>query len=168
MLPAVKPDSVDETYLLERCPALNSLSQEVLRLTVATSLARVVMSPCIIGGKALVPEHKIMLPISALHYNASTWGASPSVLKPDRFRPNPKLAKSTSYRPWGGGPTMCPGRFFARRSVNAVVAILLARYEIEIVSDGFPQMDTARPSPGIAPVMRGQDVKVKCTPRKWA
>ena len=166
MLPAVKLDSVDEKCLLERCPALDSLSQEVLRVTVATSLARVVMSPCIIGGKALVPGRKIMLPISALHHDASIWGTSPSVLDPNRFILNPKLAKSTSYRPWGGGLTMCPGRFFARRSVNAVVAILLNRYELEVVSDDFPEMDGQRPSPGIAPVMRGHDVKVSCTPRE--
>ncbi|KAF3034468.1 hypothetical protein E8E12_000782 [Didymella heteroderae] len=166
VLPAVKQDSVDETHLAERCPALDSLSQEILRLTVATSLARVVMSPCAIGGKALVPGRKIMLPISALHHNTSTWGTLPSVLQPDRFMSNPKLAKSTSYRPWGGGPTMCPGRFFARRSVNALVAMLLARYEIEVESDKLPEMDGARPSPGIAPVMRGQDVKLKCTPRR--
>lgn len=165
MLPAVKLDSVDESYLLERCPALDSLFQEVLRLTVATSLARVVMSPCVIGGKTLVPGRKIMLPISALHHDASIWGTSPSVLDPSRFMSNPKLARSSSYRPWGGGPTMCPGRFFARRSVSALVAIMLARYEMEAVSDNFPEMDGARPSPGIAPVMRGHDVKVQCTPR---
>ncbi|KAF3054024.1 hypothetical protein E8E11_008790 [Didymella keratinophila] len=166
VLPGVKLDSVDETYLLERCPVLDSLAREVLRLTVATSLARVIMSPCVIGGKALVPGRKIMLPISALHHDASIWGTSPAVLDSNRFVSNPKLAKSTSYRPWGGGPTMCPGRFFARRSVNALVAILLTRYELEVVSDEFPEMDGARPSPGIAPVTKGHDVKVKCTPRR--
>lgn len=56
------------------------------------------------------------------------------------------------------------GRFFARRSVNAVVAILLSRYDLEIVSDKFPEMDGASPSPDITPVMRGQNVEVKCTP----
>lgn len=108
VLLAIKPDFVDEAYLLEHCPALDSLFQETLRLTVATSLARVIMSPCTIGGKTLVPGHRIMLPISALHHNTSTWGPLPSALEPDRFMSNPKLAKSTSYRPWAGGSTMCP------------------------------------------------------------
>ncbi|KAF2626547.1 putative cytochrome P450 [Macroventuria anomochaeta] len=165
VLPAVKNDHIDETYLLKRCPALDSLINEILRLTVSTSLARCVISPCTIGNKTLLPGRKIMLPISALHYEQSVWGPSPLTLQPDRFVLNPKLAKCTSYRPWGGGSTMCPGRFFARRSVNAVVAILLARYDMEVVSGNFPEMDGARPSPGIAPVVRGQDVKVRCTPR---
>lgn len=61
---------------------------------------------------------------------------------------------------------MCPGRFFARRSVNALVAIMLARCDMEVVSGDFPQMDGARPSPGIAPVMKGFDMEVKCKPRR--
>lgn len=54
-------DKVDETYLLEQCPKLESLSNEVLRMTVTSSLARVVMEPTILGGKLLQPGNKIMV-----------------------------------------------------------------------------------------------------------
>lgn len=164
-LPAVISDHLDETCLLERCPQLESLTNEVLRLSVTTSLARAITEPTLLGGKTLQPGNPILLSISALHYDAQTWRPQSSTFQPDRFIANPKLSKGQGFRPWGGGPTLCPGRFFARRSVNAVVAILLSRYDIEVVSGKFPGMDSARPSPGVAPVLRGQDVKIRCTVR---
>jgi cholesterol 7alpha-monooxygenase len=60
---------------------------------------------------------------------------------------------------------LCPGRFFARRTVNAFVAILLSKYDLEVVSANFPKADGARPSPGVVAMDQGQDVKMRCTPR---
>jgi cholesterol 7alpha-monooxygenase len=57
----VSDDKVDETYLLERSPKLESLSNEVLRMTVTSSLARVVMEPTMLSGKLLQPGNKIMV-----------------------------------------------------------------------------------------------------------
>jgi cytochrome P450 len=59
--PAVKGENVDETYLIEHCPKLESLINEVLRLMVTSSLARVVMEPTIVGGKLLQPGSKLMV-----------------------------------------------------------------------------------------------------------
>ena len=61
ILPAVQGKQVDETYLLEQCPRLESLVSETLRLTVTSSLARVVMEPTVVGGKMLKPGNKIMV-----------------------------------------------------------------------------------------------------------
>jgi cytochrome P450 len=52
---------VDETYLLEQCPKLDSLVDETLRLTVTSSLARVIIEPTVLGGKMLQPGNKIMV-----------------------------------------------------------------------------------------------------------
>jgi cytochrome P450 len=59
--PAVQEELVDETYLLEQCPKLDSLVDETLRLTVTSSLARVIIEPTVIGGKMLQPGNKIMV-----------------------------------------------------------------------------------------------------------
>lgn len=61
VLPAVQGKTVDETYLLRQCPKLNSLVSETLRLTVTSSLARVVLEPTVVGGKMLKPGNKIMV-----------------------------------------------------------------------------------------------------------
>lgn len=61
VLPAVQGKQVDETYLLEQCPKLDSLVSETLRLTVTSSLARVILEPTVVGGKILKPGNKIMV-----------------------------------------------------------------------------------------------------------
>jgi cytochrome P450 len=106
----------------------------------------------------------MQLPINALHYNAEVWGQKPDTFTPYRFVDNAKLAKSTSFRPWGGGQTICPGRFFAKRSVNIFVAILLSRYNLEAGPGGFPKADGAKPAPGMVVVGKGEDVMLICTP----
>ncbi|KAH7380303.1 putative cytochrome P450 [Phaeosphaeria sp. MPI-PUGE-AT-0046c] len=163
--PAVQGDEIDETYLLDQCPKLHSLFNETLRLTVQHSLNRMVVEPTVIGGKLLQPGHRIMLPINELHLEVETWGKDSESFAPNRFVDDPKLAKSSSYRPWGGGSTVCPGRFFARRAINAFVALLVTRYELEAESENFPTADTSRPSPGAVLIGQGQDVKMRCTPR---
>jgi cytochrome P450 len=61
VLPAVRGEEVDEKYLIEKCPKLNALVSETLRLTVTSSLARVIVEPTMVGGKMLKPGNKIMV-----------------------------------------------------------------------------------------------------------
>jgi cytochrome P450 len=61
VLPAVKDGVVNEKYLLENCPTLDSLSLEILRLTVISPHARVLVKPTVLGGKMLKPGNKIMV-----------------------------------------------------------------------------------------------------------
>ena len=112
----------------------------------------------------LTPVAK-QLPIRELHYDTDIWGSRPESLDPNRFVESPKLSQSLSYRPWGGGHTLCPGRLFARRSVNAFVAILLTKYDVAVASNTFPRADGARPSPGVVTVGQGEDLKLRLTSR---
>ncbi|KAH3961190.1 hypothetical protein HBI56_209870 [Parastagonospora nodorum] len=163
--PAVHGERIDEAYLLERCPKLSSVISETLRLTVTSALARVILEPTAVGGKLLKPGTKIMLSIRELHYDAEVWGTKSDALDANRFIDNPKMSKSPSYRPWGGGHTLCPGRLFARRSANAFVAILLTKYDVAVESTTFPRADGGRPSPGIVTLGQGEDLKVRLIPR---
>jgi cytochrome P450 len=61
VLLAIQGNTVDDKYLSEQCPKLDSLIGETLRLTVASSLARVVTDSCLLGGKILHPGNKIMV-----------------------------------------------------------------------------------------------------------
>jgi len=95
-------------------------------------------------------------------------------MDPLRFETNPKLINSKSYRPFGGGHTLCPGRFFARRSISFAVALLISRFDMSVkLGDGgedkkngvfsvpsFPKMDTMKPSPGASLPYKGQDAIV--------
>lgn len=63
ILPAIQGEheQVDEAYLLEQCPKLDSLVNETLRLTVTSALARVILEPTVVGKKTLRPGNKVMV-----------------------------------------------------------------------------------------------------------
>jgi cytochrome P450 len=104
--------------------------------------------------------------------NRDVWGADPLLMDPFRFANNTKLQNSKSYRPFGGGHTLCPGRFVAKRSMGYAVALLVSRYDISMVNEQmrhgekgsykssppFPRLDTTKPSPGASLPHEGDDV----------
>jgi hypothetical protein len=73
-----------------------------------------------------------------------------------------------SYRPWGGGSTICPGRFFAKKAVFIFVAALLARYDVglEKQQSPFPVADVSKPTPGVAHIEGAEDVGLVLRRRK--
>jgi hypothetical protein len=103
-------------------------------------------------------------------------------MDPDRFVRDSKLYSSRSYRPFGGGHSLCPGRFFAKRTIAYVLAAMVTKFDIRvdiertrrsvgtkrgsrkaeaagIDSINFPRVDISKPSPGASlPVVHGEDV----------
>ena len=86
---------------------------------------------------------------------------------PDRFFRNKSLARGSSYRPFGGGTSYCPGRFIARQEVYYVVTLVLHRFSVRVVgpvgTDGqpaFPRMDEWRPTTGLMSPVVGEDVLI--------
>jgi hypothetical protein len=59
--PAVEDGRLDESYIAENCPLLESLISEVSRLTVASALGRDVVSPTPIRNKVLQPGSKVLV-----------------------------------------------------------------------------------------------------------
>ncbi|CAG9990137.1 unnamed protein product, partial [Clonostachys byssicola] len=157
------------TACLDHCPLLESLINEVLRLTVTTALLRDVTSPTTLRDVTIPSGSKV--PLSQLHRNQDVRGIEPLVLDSARFRDSPKLLNSKSFRPFGGGQTICPGRFLAKQSIKYTIASLFMRFDLGIDvemtrkavgGDGsklnFPQMDSTKPNPGASLPVQGQDV----------
>lgn len=69
--PAINVDGeiVDLKYLTEKCPRLESLFNEVLRLNSAGALAREVIAPTIFDGKLLKKGTKLM--VYQINYRSS-------------------------------------------------------------------------------------------------
>ena len=65
--------------------------------------------------------------------------------------------------PFGAGPSMCPGRHFARNEMKLVVATLLAGYELELLDREVPAFDLNRIGFGTTPPAR--DVRVRLRKR---
>ncbi|KAL4959538.1 cytochrome P450 [Aspergillus stella-maris] len=165
--PAFNPQtkSVDHTYLTEKCPLLDSLYSEVLRLVVTSPMTRYVSETSTVGGKVLREGSKVLIIYHHLHTNKSTWGPTPEKLQPSRFLNDKTLKTNISYRPWGGGKHVCPGRFLAKKAVFTFVALLLGQYHVGLDGDqSFPRADLAKAS-GVLSWAEGEDVIVSLSTR---
>lgn len=165
-----------------RCPQVNAIWHETLRMSGWAASVRLITQDTVIGGKRMRKGHRIMVPHRLLHFDADVFGASPSEFRPERWLEQEggedtqkdaeggygsnSLARSPSWRPFGGGKTMCSGRFLARFSVTTFVATLLRRFDVELVQgQSFPRPDEGRPVLGTMSIREGDDFKVRLTPR---
>ncbi|KAI0739090.1 cytochrome P450 [Daedaleopsis nitida] len=86
------------------------------------------------GEKTTVPVPRgsyITITVPSLHHNPRYWD-DPGAFKPARFLGNyPRDA----FLPFSGGPRGCIGRGFAETEGVAVLAMLIARYRVEVRDD---------------------------------
>jgi hypothetical protein len=88
------------------------------------------------------------------------------MFEPQRFLNNKAMYHSSSYRPFGGGNTICPGRNLARKSIYTFTAILLGRYDVSLAEtvefmagkQSFPRIDDTKPGLGALAPVHGDDV----------
>jgi len=156
--------TLNMAFLLEHCPLLSSFYEEILRISNDPIGTRIVVQPVTIGNKTLLPGHKILMPYRQMHYDPAVFGSNVSEFDPKRFLNNKNLARSTSYRPFGGAATHCPGRFLARREIYMFVVLTIHRFDISLAEGKaakFPRLDETIPSGGILTPVEGDGVTIK-------
>ncbi|KAJ8122586.1 hypothetical protein ONZ43_g1254 [Nemania bipapillata] len=101
---------VDLDYLHDNCPLLEAVWFETLRLASNAASVRRVAEDTVIG----------VIPYRLLHFDESVYGNNVLEFKPERFMgpANEKLTRGDSWRPFGGGKTMCSGRHVAKRATR--------------------------------------------------
>jgi hypothetical protein len=68
-------------------------------------------------------------------------------------------------RPFGGGVSLCPGRFFANYEVWALVACLIWQYDMSVKEgEKIPTVDKTTHNIGVMPPTH--DVKIRFIKRK--
>lgn len=163
---AFTTDQVDMSWLLNSSPRLNAFFDEVIRMTNSSSSVRSVVSDTVIGDCTLRAGMKILIPYRQLHFNEEVFGTDALKLDPERFLKDKTLARSPSYRPFGGGTTYCPGRFIARQEVVAFIGIVLNRFRIELTGEkGIPRLEEMKPCLGIMGPVAGSDLIVRVEQR---
>ena len=166
---------LDVKSIQSACPLLNSTFKEMLRYYTHTATNRAVLSDIILADRYRLKKGSILcIPGATVHFNPNVWGPDAHVFKPDRFLPRPDGKKTApsgagAWRVWGGGATICPGRHFASQEVTAILAMCVARFEIEPVGgkawgDVWPEVNYARIMSSIHPP-KG-DVKVRIRTRR--
>jgi cytochrome P450 len=130
---------------------------------------RQVMQDTVINGKTLRKGHQLLMTYRTMHFSPEVFGNDADSFNPTRFMRNQELVKSPSYRPFGGASHYCPGRFIARKEVQMFVALVLRRFDLELVGEEgkkptFPKMDDTLPSGGIQNPLKGQHLRVRARP----
>lgn len=166
--PASSGHKIDVHYLLEKCPLLDAVFNETLRLSTGATSARNVDSTTIIAGKKLVAGSKIIIPYRQLHYDESAFGPAVRTFNPSRFIDRKELRNSPYFKPFGGGTTYCSGRFIARRQILALVAVILTNYyvELEDKQKGIPPLNMTKPTLGVMDPEGDGDIVIKIRPRE--
>ena len=158
-------ESVVEEWTPERlssCVYLDSAVNETLRLAGAPLMTRQCRQETEIvlqDGRTLnvQPNETVAHFVAATHFDANLFP------EPDRFIFDRFVHKNPDgilgFMPFGGGKTMCPGRFFARNEMKICLAMLLRYMEYQFVDTGrIPMQQSHRVGFGVAPP--SEDVKI--------
>ncbi|ETS00747.1 putative cytochrome p450 [Trichoderma reesei RUT C-30] len=155
-------------YIHNQCPQLNAMWNEMIRMSASAALVRFITADTVIGGKVLRRGNRLLIPFRQLHFDKSVFGETADSFDHERFlEMKPSLTQSGTWRPFGGGGTMCPGRHAAKKCVLLFVVLLLQRFDIEV--DGWqslPVADEGKPVLGIMSTRENRDLRVRVTARK--
>ncbi len=144
--PATAPD-------LEAMPYVRQVIEEAMRLYPPVGLlARNVLDPDLLGGREIMPNDTLFIPIYALHRHEMWWDR-PNHFDPDNFSPASTEGRDRYlYLPFGAGPRVCVGANFAMMQAQIILATLVARYRFHAIEDRVPKptmLMTLRPEPGV-------------------
>jgi cytochrome P450 len=103
-----------------------------------------------IGGYDLPAPTNILTSPWVLHHSARLY-PDPERFDPDRFLPVAEAARHRyAYLPFGAGPRICLGNHFAYLEAALGLAVLLRRFEFEVLGEDQPEPSaTLRPKYGI-------------------
>ncbi|KAL5052316.1 hypothetical protein BDW71DRAFT_193674 [Aspergillus fruticulosus] len=123
-------------------PLLQSLYIETLRLHISINITREVTQPITLDGYRLSAGSLIQAPSQIGHYDevwsapgypATEFWAARNLKHEDGKTEFTMAGRSSSFLPYGGGPSICPGRVFAKQEILITLATLLTRFDIEKV-----------------------------------
>lgn len=147
----------------KRLPKLQSAVNEALRLCSASLTIREVRRDCRLtleSGRtiALRAGDRVALSPFAVHFDPEIF-PDPETYRFDRFLADgaPRQFYKRGKRvpiplmPYGGGVSMCPGRFLANSEVAQFVALALTELDLELLSAELPPFEQTRAGLGVLP-----------------
>ena len=184
---AVRPDNSLDIPTLVNSALIQSIWTETLRLytdvLVTRNLSSDVDLPLDESGKSFISMKKgdnVFAPSWIGHHDPLTWSSSeaPSeafyaerFLTSDPEDPDKQIFSMSGtgkFFPFGGGRTICPGRVFAKQEAIGALAMVMLRFDFEVL--GFVDADKKETSefprpakqwPGAGALIVGGDMRVK-------
>lgn len=123
---------------LRAMPYLSQIINESLRLyPPAWLMSRLSLGPDRLGNYTLEANQGVLVSPYILHHDPDSW-PDPERFIPDRFAAEMiKDRHPYAFMPFGGGPRLCIGNQFALMEMQALLTILLHRFDL-------------RPAPGLS------------------
>jgi cytochrome P450 len=123
--------TLDMSKVKTSCPVLLSTFKEVLRFYSTAVTARLVMEDHMLDNQYLLKKgNTVMMPSPVQHHNPDLWDSQHDTFDHLRFardaRPSP-----ASFRAFGGGTTLCPGRHFATTEILAFTALMILQFDVK-------------------------------------
>jgi cytochrome P450 len=138
-----RPPSVED---LPRLKYTDAVVHEVLRLyPSAYAVGRQAIAPCVLGGYHIPAGGTVLMSQWAVHRDPR-WYDEPDQFIPERWsdgleRRLPRFA----YFPFGGGPRICIGNYFAMMEATLALASIARKWHVSIPAGEAP----IRPKPQI-------------------
>ncbi|XP_063159360.1 5-beta-cholestane-3-alpha,7-alpha-diol 12-alpha-hydroxylase-like [Candoia aspera] len=158
-----------------KTPLLDSTVEEVFRLKAGSSVFRSVMEDVNLemdDGREYTlrkGDHLLLFPFLGLHMDPEIY-PEPHTFKYDRFLSPDGVRKEffkngkklkTRIMPFGGGPSMCPGRFFAVSEMKIFAILMLTHFDMELVNVEEELPPSAENRTGIGTSHPTHDIKFK-------
>lgn len=119
---------------LREVPKLENVLKEVLRLHPPLIILMRQVSEDLQFKDYTIRKGDMVWACPPLTHRLSRLFANPAVFDPARFEPDRREDKNLmAYQPFGGGRHKCSGNAFAMFQIKAIFAVLLRRYEFELV-----------------------------------
>ena len=147
---AGRPPTVEDLSALD---FTRRVFDEALRLfPPAWIVTRKAIQKDVIGGVEVPAGSLMIVSLTNTHTHLTYW-EKPGIFDPDRFLPeNTKDRPKYAYLPFGGGPRLCIGNYFALMEGPIVLAAIYQKVGLKIVPDHKVIVDalvTLRPKNGL-------------------
>ncbi|KAK8080328.1 cytochrome P450 [Apiospora hydei] len=164
-------------HVIKDFPLLESLIKEVLRVHSNSMSARYILQDTIVTDEdgtvyLLKKDSLLAMPSGPVHANRVAWGQDAETFDPSRFlgssqRNSTNRSPASSYRAFGGGNALCPGRHFAMNEMMSILVIMTLRYNITHLR-GKWRMPKTRNHVSMSVQTPAEDLQVRITARDRA
>lgn len=163
---------LDINSIKPSCHILQSTFHEVLRFHGVQISLRKVMEDHVLDDRFLLKKGSaLMMPATVQHFDPSVWGPNAGTFDHKRFaRASSRNTKANvnrnTFRGFGGGRHLCPGRHFATTEILAFAALVILRFDLAPAEGTWTALKTDKlSSRGSAVTMPDNDMKVIISPR---
>ena len=148
-----------------KCPLLPCVFQETLRHHGTGTSVREVMEDTLLAGRYLLKKGGVVqLPAKVIHSDPTIWGADVDTFRPSRFLGRQQPG---SFRGFGGGNSLCPGRHFAMNEILVMLSLTVLRFDLRPVGGGpWPKLMHARENMTTAVAWPREELLLDVVPRK--